>query len=78
MKKHEFDPLSLIFGLLFLLGGIPLLVSRAGFEFFDGRWVFPAFLIVAGLIVLATAQFSKRDSETDDEDPFSYEDPLSG
>ncbi len=78
MNKHEFDPLSLIFGLLFLLGGIPLLISDEGFEFFDGRWVFPAFLIVAGLIVLATAQFSKRDQEPEVEDPFNLEDPLSG
>ena len=78
MKKHQFDPLSLIFGLLFLLGGIPLLISDDGFDFFDGRWVFPAFLIVAGIIVLITAQFSKRDEDSDDEDPFSYRDPQSG
>ncbi len=76
MKKHSFDPLSLIFGLLFILGGLPLLISESGLEFFDGRWVFPAFLVLAGVIVLATAQFSGRDDAGDD-DPFSYKDPLS-
>lgn len=79
MKRHNFDPLSLIFGLLFLLGGVPLLVSESGFEFFDANWVFPAFLVAAGLIVLTTAQFNRRDREdAADEDPFSYQDPWSG
>jgi len=79
MSKHAFDPLSLIVGLLFLLGGIPLLVSSSGFEFFDARWVFPAFLVVAGLIVIATSQFSNRSGDDDDgDDPFSYQDPISG
>ena len=73
MKKHEFDPLSLIFGLLFLLGGVPLIVSADGFAVFDAGWVLPTFLVVAGVIVFATSQFSRRDNES--EDPFSYEDP---
>lgn len=77
MKKHRFDPLSLIFGLLFLLGGLPLLISTSGLDFLDSSWVFPAFLIAAGVIVLATAQFSKRQGN-EEEDPFSYEDPMSG
>lgn len=78
MKRHSFDPVSLIFGMLFVLGGLPLLISDSGFEFFNGRWVFPAFLVVAGVIVLATAQFTKRDDDGEAEDPFSYEDPWSG
>lgn len=77
MKKHRFDPLSLIFGLLFLLGGIPLLVSRSGLDFLDSNWVFPAFLVAAGVIVLATAQVSKRTGDEED-DPFRYQDPTSG
>ena len=79
MKRHTFDALSFIFGLLFVLGGLPLLISESGFEFFDANWVFPAFLVAAGVIVLATAQFTKRDGEDDEaEDPFSYQDPYSG
>ncbi len=76
MNRHELDPLSLVFGLLFLLGGLPLLISTSGLTFFEGRWVFPAFLVVAGVIVLATAQFSKRD-EPEDQGSFTYEDPYS-
>ena len=79
MKRHSFDPLSLIFGLLFVLGGLPLLITDSGLEFFDPNWVFPAFLVAAGVIVLATAQLTKRDDEEDAvEDPFSYQDPWSG
>jgi uncharacterized membrane protein SirB2 len=77
VTKHDFDPLSLIFGLLFLLGGIPLLVSKQGLEFFDANWVFPAFLVVAGVIVLAASQFAKRDDDGSEES-ISHEDPWSG
>lgn len=76
MKKHRFDPLSLIFGLLFLLGGVPLLISSSGLDFLDSNWVFPAFLVVAGVIVLGTAQLSKRSGDEDD-DPFRYQGPMS-
>ena len=76
MKKHEFDPLSLIFGLLFMLGGIPVLVSDSGFEFLDGRWVLPAVLIAAGLIVLTTARVSaNKEDDEESVDPFIYRDP---
>ncbi|MDJ0664812.1 MAG: hypothetical protein QNJ75_09645 [Acidimicrobiia bacterium] len=79
MKRHRFDPLSFIFGMLFLLGGVPLLVSESGFSFFNADWMFPAFLVAAGVIVLATAQFTRRDRDEDTaDDPFSYEDPWSG
>ncbi len=75
MKRHEFDPLSLIFGLLFLLGGIPLVISESGLEWLDGRWIVPAFLIAAGVIVLATARISASNDDPDAEDPFIYRGP---
>ena len=77
MKRHAFDPLSFIFGLLFLLVGLPLLVSQPGLEVFEGRWVFPAFLVLAGVVVLASAQFSSNDDDETEKDPFSYEDQSS-
>ena len=70
MKRHAFDPLSFIFGLLFVLVGLPLLLSESGIEFFEARWVFPAFLVVAGVVVLGTAQFSSNDDNETAEDPF--------
>ena len=74
MKKHPFDPLSFIFGLLFLIAGLPLLLSDSGLEFFEARWVFPAFLVLSGVVVLATAQFSSPDDRETDDDPFRHED----
>ena len=57
MKRHDFDPLSIVFGLLF-----------------------PAFLIIAGAIVLANARKRERERELaeqassaeDDVDNFIY------
>lgn len=74
MKKHSFDPVSFIFGVLFLLAGIPLIVSDSGFELFRQRWVFPAFLVAAGLVVLLTSQLTDR-SEVEEPDRFE-EDPI--
>jgi branched-subunit amino acid permease len=64
MKRHDFDPLSFVFGLLFVAVGLPLLFSESGLAALEGRWVFPAFLIVAGAIVLATARRRESARET--------------
>lgn len=65
MKRHEFDPLSFIFGLLFVGVSLPMLMSDSDFSFLDGRWIFPAFLIFAGVIVLVSARTSSSSSEDD-------------
>lgn len=64
MKRHAFDPLSFVFGLLFLAVGLPLLFSDSGLKALEGRWVFPAFLIVAGGIVLTSARQRQSASES--------------
>jgi hypothetical protein len=63
MKQHRFDPLSFVFGLLFLGIGLPMLFSDSGFTMFRGQWIFPGFLIVVGAVVLASAR--SRGSESD-------------
>ncbi|MCP4305388.1 MAG: hypothetical protein GY926_23485 [bacterium] len=66
MKRHEFDPLSFIFGLLFVGVSLPLLYADSDFSFLKGNWVFPAFLVFAGVVILISAKASsgsKDDSE---------------
>lgn len=64
MKQHAFDPVAFVFGLLFLGIGLPLLFSESGLSALEGRWILPAFLIVAGGVMLATTRrrMAKRES----------------
>lgn len=64
MKQHSFDPFAFVFGLLFVGVGLPLLLSDSGFSAFKGRWTLPAFLILAGAVVLATTQRRVARSES--------------
>ena len=63
MKRHPFDPVAFIFGMIFLAVGIPMAFSDSGLTLFEGRWVAPAVLIVAGVVVL----LSTRNKQTQDE-----------
>lgn len=63
MKQHPFDPVAFVFGLLFVAVGVPLLFSESGLTALEGRWVFPAFLIVAGAIVLGSTRRRERAEE---------------
>jgi hypothetical protein len=63
MKQHPFDPVAFVFGLLFVAVGVPLLFSESGLAALEGRWVFPAFLIVAGGIVLSSTRRRERAEE---------------
>lgn len=64
MKKHPFDPLAFIFGLLFLAVGIPMMFIESGFVLFEGKWIVPVILIIAGGVVLATSRSRTRDQES--------------
>lgn len=74
MKRHSLDPVSLIFGLLFLIGGVALVVSESGVEFFEARWVFPAFLVLSGVIVLLTGRLSSSAANDASDDEVSPND----
>jgi hypothetical protein len=63
VKRHDFDSVAFVFGLVFLAVGIPLLFSDSGLTFLEGRWVVPAFLIIAGTIVLASARRKQPEQE---------------
>jgi hypothetical protein len=63
MKRHPFDPLAFIFGLLFLAVGIPMMFIESGFVLFEGKWIIPVLLIIAGGVVLVSSRKSTRDGE---------------
>ena len=64
MKRHPFDPLAFIFGLLFLAVGIPMIFVESGFVLFEGKWIVPVLLIVAGGIVLVTSRKRTREGDS--------------
>lgn len=64
MKRHPFDPVAFIFGLIFLAVGIPMAFSDRGLTLFAGRWIAPAVLIVAGVVVLLSTRNKQRRDES--------------
>ena len=55
MERHDLDPISLFFGIAFLGLASTGLFDDVDFTPVDGRWLWPALLIIAGLLVLATS-----------------------
>ncbi len=69
MKRHAFDPVAFIFGMIFLAVGIPMAFSDRGLALFEGRWIAPAVLIIAGAVVLlSTRNRQRRDESVSPED----------
>lgn len=63
MDRHPFDPISLVFGVVFTIAGILLL---SGAEVSDeGRFLLPLGLIGLGIAVLVQA---RSRTQTDDEE----------
>jgi branched-subunit amino acid permease len=62
MKRHEFDPVSAVFGVLF--AGSALAVTLADDRVFDigGRWVWPLLLVAAGVMLVASGA-GRRDRD---------------
>lgn len=55
MERHELDPISLIFGILFLGLASTALFDNIDLTPFEARWVWPVLLIVAGAVVLVSS-----------------------
>jgi hypothetical protein len=68
MKRHEFDPLSLVFGLVFLATGLFVAVGRFNLASLDNDWVWPTVAIGAGTILLLPAISRLRAERTSSED----------
>ncbi|MPZ69625.1 MAG: hypothetical protein GEU71_08855 [Actinobacteria bacterium] len=54
MKRHPFDPISLVGGLLFSALGVALFAGGIDLTAEGTRWIWPAGFIALGLAVLAT------------------------
>jgi hypothetical protein len=55
MKRHDLEPVSLVFGLLFLLIGVPALLGRL--DLADAGWhrIWPYPVIGLGLLIVVLA-----------------------
>ena len=65
MKRHRFDILSFVGGLVFAGAGIAYLVNDGRWRFDAGPWVWPAVLLVGGAIVLLSTIRDERHTRTD-------------
>jgi hypothetical protein len=55
LRRHDFDPIAFIFGLLFTVSGLLFLVGR--FDVFNhARWLWPGLLVLLGIAVLIGAR----------------------
>ncbi len=55
MKRHDLDPVSLVFGVVFAVVGAVSLLDHADVISIDGKWLWPGLLIALGLVGLITA-----------------------
>lgn len=65
MKAHRFDPLSFVFGVVFVLMAVAASL-RDQIDWDLGIWLFPASILVLGIGLLASA--IRRAGERPDED----------
>lgn len=61
MRRHDLDPVSLVFGLLFVLAALTLALDAPWLAALRLRWVLPALGIVLGVALLGSAL--RRDEE---------------
>jgi hypothetical protein len=56
MRRHEFDPISFVFGMIFAVLGLAFLSGRVDLGDLHLRWLWPVPLIAVGLALLATTR----------------------
>ncbi|MDP9341732.1 MAG: hypothetical protein M3Q23_06445 [Actinomycetota bacterium] len=61
MRRHEFDPISFVFGMIFAVLGLAFLSGRVDLGDLHLRWLWPVPLIAVGLALLATTR--RRDPD---------------
>ena len=64
MQRHPLDVISLIFGVLFFVVGLPFLLGRVDLFTLDLSWAWPLVAIALGAALLIT---SRRDRSSRDD-----------
>lgn len=53
-EQHTLDMVSLIFGLIFVIAALPVLLTGTPLHL-DARWLWPTAVIVAGVLIAGSA-----------------------
>lgn len=62
MKRHDIDPLSLVFGLMFAAAGALFMSANLDFADVKGEWVWPIPFVLVGIVLLMSA-LARKDNE---------------
>ena len=62
MKRHDIDPISLVFGLMFTVTGALFMSANLDFADVRGEWIWPIPLVLVGVALLVSA-LARRDDE---------------
>jgi cytochrome c-type biogenesis protein CcmH/NrfF len=61
VKRHDIDPLSLVFGLMFAAAGALFMSANLDFADVKGEWVWPIPFVLVGIVLLVSALARKDD-----------------
>jgi hypothetical protein len=65
MKRHSFDPISLVSGAVFTGLGVAWLAGMVSFDRHDAPWLWAAGLVALGLaVIVGSMEDKKRGTET--------------
>lgn len=70
MTSHRFDPLSFVFGIVFVSMALAA-ANRDRIDWDLGVWIFPVAVLMLGIGLLASAIRGTTQQPTDEDDPAS-------
>jgi hypothetical protein len=68
MNRHRFDPVSFVFGLIFVATGVAFMIDDVRFDPDVARWIWPMVIVGAGIAIIAAAVSGSRQRRRDAED----------